>query len=251
MVAFDLEAAKRRAAQLGQLLGPIIVKGCGKDDMDGEVYYTDLTVAEDRKLRMLERSKKDTFHYREMILRAKDADGNRIWDDNEIHEVLSGGVDPMDVAYIVGSMYAGERYKINADGPSGPFDKNAAKKMFTKSTGLYGPVNIAHLGKDGADLPFYYTQGDGYEDCAIAALRRKHPDDYELRILIKRALNVNGEPIFTDEHFATLASALTSKEITKIMSTMMHPRFMSDEDRIRLAVAVESNPQLDVDDLKN
>lgn len=248
---FNIENAKRRAAELGKLLGPIIVKKCGPNGIDGEVYYTDPTVAEERSLRVEERENRDTFRYRELILRAKDKDGDRIWDDNELPDILGGGVDPMDVAYIIGSMYAKERYKIDADGKSGPFDKAAAREVFESVCDLYGPVMIPGLDDEGEDLPIWYRNGNGFDDCAVDAIRRKYPDDSEVRVLMARALTEDGRPMFKQSHLAYLANAITADEMSKITRSMLHPRFMSEEDRIRLSVSAQANPLLDVDDLKN
>lgn len=248
---FDIKNAKRRAASLGQLIGPIIVRGCGVNDLDGEVYYTELTVSDDRKLRVMERQYQDTYRYRELLLRAKDKDGDRIWEDDELPAVLEGSIDPMDVAYIVGSMYAGERYKLTSEVGSGPFDKSAARDLFESSNGLYGPVPIPFLGDENTPLNIWYRHGNGYEDCAVDAIRRKHPDDCEVRVLIKRALTEDGKPMFKNSHLADLATSITQKDMSKVMASMLHPRFMSDEERIRMSTAIEDNPTLDVDDLKN
>lgn len=247
---FDIERAKQKTAELSKLIGPIVVKRCG-DGVAGEVYYKELTVGQNRKLDVLRRTKRDTYNYRELIIRALDADGEPIWDESELQDILDGGIDPMDAAYIVGSMYTGDKYSRPAI-DSGRFHKPSARAAFEDLKGLYGPVMIPGI-DEGADLPIYYEHTNGFVDCSLDAIRRKHPDDSEIRVLIDRARDVNGDRVFKQEEVYRdfLSSAISRDEMTTIMTSMRHPRFMSDEERIRMAVAVEANPALDLDDLKN
>ena len=248
---FNVENAKRRAAELGQLLGPILVRGCGPGGVEGEVYFKALTVGEDTRVKRLRESSVSTFRYQELILRAKDKNGDRIWDDDELDDVLSGGIDPMDCAYIIGSMYAGDKYKREAEGEKGPFCKEAARESFESVEGMYGPVQLPHLGDDGGDLDIYYKHGNGYLDCAIGELRRKYPHEFELRYILKKALTRSGEPMFKSTHLAHIAAALEPADLDKAMIAMQSPKFMSDEERIRLSVASSLDPDPSVEELKN
>lgn len=248
---FNIDNAKRRAAELGQLLGPILVRGCGPGGIEGEVYFTALTVGDNAKLQRLRETETSTYDYRELLLRAKDKDGDRIWQDDEIDDVLDGGIDPMDCAFIIGSMYAGDKYKRKPEGDTGPFDKAAARAAFEKLDATYGPIQVPNLGDEGADLDVWFKHNNGYRDCAIAAIRRKYPHEFQLRVLIDRALDKTGKPMFNSEHLPYLHQALTPKELDSVTIAMQSPRFMSDEERIRLRVAASLDPEPDLDDLKN
>lgn len=248
---FNPENARRRVAELGKLLGPILVRGCGPNGVEGEVYFTALTVREDTKLKWLADNNASTHRYQELLLRAKDKNGDRIWEDEELDDVLNGGIDPYDCAFIIGSMYAGDKYKRKPETTPGPFCKNAARTAFEDLDELYGPVKVPHLGEDGGYLDIFYRPNNGYVDCAINEIHLKHPHEFELRILQKRALTEKGTPMFTTQHLATVSAALEPKEIKKVVLEMQSPKFMSDEDRIRLSVASNLDPEPDLDTLKN
>lgn len=248
---FNLENAKRRAAELGQLLGPILVDGCGPGGEQGEVYFHALTYGENTKLKLLRETKAATVRYLELIMRAKDKDGDRIYDDDELDDILNGGIDPMDCAYILGSMYAGDSYKRKPRAIPGAFCKDAARESFEKYDSMYGPVEIPHLGDDGKPLEIYYSHLNGYQDCAVMELRRKYPHEFELRFIIDRALTKKGDRVFKLAHLPILANALTDQDLDVAMIAMQSPRFMSDEDRIRLSVAASLDPEPNQDELKN
>jgi len=247
---FNINDAKKRIAELGVLQGPIIVADCGDDGLAGEVYYHQLTVGVDRKIRALQRTHPDTCNYRELLLRSLDKEGDRIWEDEEITEILNGGIDPIDVAFIVGSMYAGDKAK-KIDLKSGPFNKASARKLFEDNDCLYGPVNVPGIGPEDGPLEIYYRPNNGLKDAAISVLKIKNPDDWDIRLLIQRARTKDDKPMFKTQHLPTLASALKQEELTRVTAQMMHPRFMPEQVRIELAVAQEANQELHVDDLKN
>jgi len=249
---FDLSRAQDRIAQLGQLLGPIYVDDCGHETGEaGEIYFTGLTNGEYQKLRALQRKHQDTYYYRQLLLRAKDKDGDRIWEDDELDDVLGGGIDPSDAAYITSCMYLTD-LKHEPDRNSSAFSKVAARAKFDSYNTLLGPVSIPKIDR-GEDLDIYYRNVDGYADCAINAIRAKNENDYDLRELVERALDKSGKKMFSNDSasIAKLAAAITQKDLNDVILAMVHPRFMSEEDRIRMSVQIETDPDLDMDDLKN